>query len=56
MFKPFNNDVIRSVTAKFNDNNNIGDLFTNLLCLLMLINIALNIMLKKHMNIMTGHK
>lgn len=56
ILKPFNSDAIKSVTAKLSDSNNIGDLLTTLLCLLMLINIALNIILKKHMNIITGHR
>lgn len=54
--KPFNSDAIKSVTARLSDSNRIGDLLMNLLCLLILINIALKIILKKHTNIMTGHK
>lgn len=56
MLNPFNKDAIRSVTAKLSDSSRIGDLLTTLLCLLMPINIALKIILKKHTNIITGHR
>lgn len=56
MLNPFSKDAIKSVTAKFNDSKRIGDLFTTVFCLLMVIRTALNRILKKHINIITGQR